>query len=209
MKKISNKRTTKETWNLGPRIASLDRETKETKVSAKVNLDGTGQSSISTGSKFLDHIIQLLSTHSLIDIEVKAEGDLRHHIVEDIALTLGATLSKALGGREGIKRFGYAYAPMDEALALSSVDLVKRCYFVPTNLEFRRQYIEDLASEDLQHFFNSLCTSINCTIHIQLLYGKNDHHKAEACVKALALSLRDAVARDPRRSATPSSKGIM
>lgn len=192
-----------------PRTAFVSRETGETSVSAKVNLDGTGRSSISTGSRFLDHMIQLLSTHSLIDIEVKSQGDLKHHIVEDVALTLGAAISKALGSRGGIKRFGHAYAPMDEALAFSAVDLVKRCYFVPTSLEFRRHYIEDLASEDLQHFFSSFCTAIGCTLHIQLVYGRNDHHRAEACFKALALSFRDAIARDLRRSAIPSSKGIM
>ncbi len=188
---------------------TLNRKTKETDITVKVNLDGTGSSSASTGTKFLDHMIQLLSTHSLIDIQIRAKGDLKHHTVEDVALALGAALSDALGERNGIRRYGSAFVPMDEALAFVSIDLVKRPYFVPTNLEFRRNYIEDLAREDLLHFFRSLCTSINCTMHIRLIYGSNDHHKAEACFKALALALRAAVAVDERRSTTPSSKGSM
>ncbi|MDH2899838.1 MAG: imidazoleglycerol-phosphate dehydratase HisB [archaeon] len=191
------------------RTSVFNRKTKETNITVKVNVDGTGRSSVSTGTNFLDHMIQLLSTHSLIDIQIRAKGDLKHHTVEDTALALGAALSEALGNRSGIRRFGSDYAPMDESLAFVSVDLVKRPYFVPTDLEFRRNYIEDLAREDLQHFFRSFCTAISCTMHIHLIYGSNDHHKAEACFKALALALRKAVALDERRSTTPSSKGSM
>jgi imidazoleglycerol-phosphate dehydratase len=191
------------------RTSVFNRKTKETNITVKVNVDGTGRSSVSTGTNFLDHMIQLLSTHSLIDIQIRAKGDLKHHTVEDTALALGAALSEALGDRNGIRRFGSDYAPMDESLAFVSVDLVKRPYFVPTDLEFRRNYIEDLAREDLQHFFRSFCIAISCTMHIRLIYGSNDHHKAEACFKALALALRKAVALDERRSTTPSSKGSM
>lgn len=142
----------------------------------------------------------------MIDILIRAKGDLKHHTVEDTALALGAVLSEALGDRNGIRRFFSDYAPIYESLALVSVDLVKRPYFVPTDLEFRLNYIEDLAREDLQHFFRSFCTTISCTTHIHLIYGSN---KAEACFKALALALREAVALDERRSTTPSSKGSM
>ena len=155
-------------------------------------------------------MIASFSTHSLIDIEIKSKGDLRHHIVEDCAIALGKCLSKALGNRKGIVRFGSAFVPMDEALGFASIDLVKRTYFVMSDLGLRRNSIEDLPREDLEHFFRSLCDSLDCTMHLKLEYGSNDHHKIEACFKALALSLRRAIEKDPRRiSAIPSSKGSM
>jgi imidazoleglycerol-phosphate dehydratase len=208
-RKQQGRRPSRQNGNSVQRTSAFNRKTKETNITVKVNVDGTGRSSVSTDAKFLDHMIQLLSTHSLIDIQIRARGDLKHHIVEDTALALGAALSEALGERKGIRRFGSAYAPMDESLAFVSVDLVKRPYFVPTDLEFRRNYIEDVPREDLQHFFRSFCTAISCTMHIRLIYGSNDHHKAEACFKALALALRQAVALDQRRSTIPSSKGRM
>lgn len=193
------------------RVAEIKTKTKETTVRVNVNLDGTGKSSVLTGVKFLDHMITSFSAHSLIDIQIHAKGDLKHHIIEDTALALGKALSKALGSRNGITRFGSAFAPMDESLAFASVDLVKRTYFVQNGVEFRRNYVEDIAREDLAHFFRSLCDSLQCTIHIKIEYGSNDHHKAEACFKALALSIRQAVSIDPRRglASVPSSKGKM
>ena len=192
------------------RTAEIETKTKETMIRVRVNLDGTGKNTVSTGTKFLDHMIVSFSTHSLIDIEIKAKGDLRHHIVEDCAIALGKCLSKALGDRTGIVRFGSAFVPMDEALGFASIDLVKRTYFVMSDLELRRNLIEDLPREDLEHFFRSLCDSLVCTMHLKLEYGSNDHHKIEACFKALALSLRRAIEKDPRRiSAIPSSKGSM
>lgn len=191
------------------RSAKVERNTNETRISVNLNLDGSGESSISTGTKFLNHMIQSLSTHSLIDIKLRANGDLKHHIVEDVAIAIGTAISKALGNRSGIKRFGSAYAPMDESLAFVSLDLVKRPCFVSKDIDFDRDFIEDLAREDLRHFFISLCVAINCTMHIQVMYGTNDHHKAEACFKSLALALREAIARDRRRLAAPSSKGTM
>ncbi len=192
---------TSETWT----------KTRETTIQINVNLDGTGKSSVSTGTKFLDHMIAGFSTQSLIDIKIVAKGDLKHHVIEDTSLALGKTLSKALGDRNGIARFGSAFAPMDESLAFASVDLVKRTYFVQTNMDFNRNYIEDIAREDLAHFFRSLCDSLQCTMHIKIEYGSNDHHKAEACFKALALALRQAISIDPRRGlqSIPSSKGKM
>ena len=194
-----------------PRIAELETSTKETRITVKVNLDGTGESAISTGTRFLDHMIAAFATHSLIDITLRAHGDLRHHIIEDSAIALGKTLASALGNRKGIVRFGSAFVPMDESLAFASVDLVKRSYFVLKDLEIKRNTVEDLATEDLIHFFRSLSQSLECTMHIRLEYGSNDHHKIEACFKALSVAMRKAVQKDPRRdiSSTPSSKGAM
>ena len=191
------------------RSAQLERKTKETSVQVSVSLDGMGAVETETGIRFLDHMIQSLSTHSLVDIEVKASGDLQHHIVEDVALTLGSALNKALGDRKGIRRFGYAIVPMDDALALSAVDLVRRPY---SSIQFmlERSTIEDTPREDLEHFLPSLSTTLEATIHVKVLDGRNDHHKIEAGVKSFALALRDAIAPDPRRSQQlPTSKGLM
>ena len=191
------------------RSAQLERKTKETSVQVSVSLDGMGAFETETGIRFLDHMIQSLSTHSLVDIEVKASGDLQHHIVEDVALTLGSALNKALGDRKGIRRFGYAIVPMDDALALSAVDLVRRPY---SSIQFmlERPTIEDTPREDLEHFLPSLSTTLEATIHVKVLDGRNDHHKIEAGVKSFALALRDALAPDPRRSQQlPTSKGMM
>jgi len=191
------------------RSAQLERKTKETSVQVFVSLDGMGAVETETGIRFLDHMIQSLSTHSLVDIEVKASGDLQHHIVEDVALTLGSALNKALGDRKGIRRFGYAIVPMDDALALAAVDLVRRPY---SSIQFmlERPTIEDTPREDLEHFLPSLSTTLEATIHVKVLDGRNDHHKIEAGVKSFALALRDAIAPDPRRSQQlPTSKGMM
>jgi imidazoleglycerol-phosphate dehydratase len=145
----------------------------------------------------------------MTNMEVKARGDLQHHIVEDVALTLGEALNRALGDRSGIRRFGHAIVPMDEALALASVDLVRRPYSV-IDLQLSRLVLEDAPREDLEHIFPSLATSMEATIHIRVLGGRNDHHKFEAAVKAFALAFRDAIARDPARAkGQPSSKGVM
>ena len=140
------------------RTAEIETKTKETTIRVRVNLDGTGKSRASTGTKFLDHMIASFSTHSLIDVDIKAKGDLRHHIVEDCAIALGKCLSKALGDRAGIVRFGSAFVPMDEALGFASIDLVKRTYFVMSDLGLRRNTIEDLPREDLEHFFRFSAT---------------------------------------------------
>jgi len=191
------------------RTARVETKTKETQIRVYVNLDGIGKSEVSTGTKFLDHMIAAFSTHSLVDIELRAVGDLKHHIIEDSALALGKCISDALGDRMGIKRFGSAFVPMDETLAFASVDLVKRRYFVLSNFEIKRNSVEDLPREDAAHFFASLCDSIQCTMHVKIDYGSNDHHKIEACFKALALALRCASEKDPRRETLPSSKGSM
>jgi len=190
------------------RTEEVYRKTKETEVRVKVNLDGSGKVEVKTGIPFLDHIVTSLATHSMIDINAKVTGDLRHHSVEDLAIGLGEALNKALGSREGIARFGYATAPMDCSLAFAAVDLVKRPYF-KIDLKLRGKKIENMPTEDINHFFESLATSICANVHVYIQYGSNDHHKAEAAVKALALSLRQAVALDPRRKGVPSSKGVI
>jgi len=184
------------------------RKTKETEVSVKVNLDGSGKSNAKTGVPFLDHMVTSMATHSMIDITANVTGDLRHHSVEDLALGLGEALNKALGARNDIARFGFAAVPMDCSLAFAAVDLVKRPYF-KIDLKLRGKKIEDMPIEDINHFFESLATSLYANVHVYVQYGSNDHHKIEAAVKALALSLRQAVAIDPRRKGVPSSKGVI
>jgi imidazoleglycerol-phosphate dehydratase len=190
------------------RTEEVYRKTKETEVKVKVNLDGEGKTNISTSVPFLDHMLTSLATHSLIDIEASVKGDLVHHMVEDLALGLGEALNKALGTRESITRFGNATAPMDCSLAFAAVDLVKRPYF-KIDLKLRGKKVEDMPTEDIQHFFESLSTALQCNVHIFVEYGSNDHHKAEAATKALALSLRQAATMDPRRKGVPSSKGVI
>jgi len=194
------------------RSAELTRKTKETEISVSVRLDdGTGRSSAKTGVRFLDHMLDSLATHSLMDVTVRATGDLQHHVVEDVAITLGKTISKALGDRVGIRRFGDAIVPMDDGLALAAVDLVKRPYSV-VDLKLKRVMLEDAPREDLEHFFGSIAQALEATVHVKVLEGSNDHHIFEAAIKAFALALREAIAPDPRRAkikAPPSSKGSM
>lgn len=190
------------------RAEEIVRKTRETDVKVKVNLDGEGIAEISTGVGFFDHLLTSFATHSLIDITAKVTGDLKHHCIEDLSICLGEALSKALGSREGIARFGWADVPMDDSLGFASVDLVKRPYAV-VDLKFRGKKVEDMPTEDITHFFETLATSLCANIHVCASYGSNDHHKAEAAVKALALSMRQAVALDSRRKGVPSSKGVI
>ena len=190
------------------RTEEVYRKTLETEVTVKVNLDGEGKAKVDTGVSFFNHLVTSFSTHSLIDITARVKGDLKHHAVEDIALCLGEAVNKALGTREGITRFGYAAAPMDCSLAFAAVDLVKRPYF-KIDLKLRGKKIEDMATEDVDHFFESFATSLAANVHVFTQYGSNDHHKAEAAIKALALSLKQAMAMDQRRKGVPSSKGVI
>jgi imidazoleglycerol-phosphate dehydratase len=190
------------------RADEVYRKTRETEVRVKVNLDAEGKADVDTGVSFLDHLITSLASHSLIDITAKVKGDLKHHAVEDLAICLGEALNKALGNREGINRFGHAAVPMDCSLAFSATDLVRRPYS-RIDLKLRGKKVEDMPSEDIHHFLETLATSLAANIHIWVEYGNNDHHKAEAAVKALALSLKQAVAVDPRRKGVPSSKGVI
>jgi imidazoleglycerol-phosphate dehydratase len=190
------------------RCEEVYRKTKETEVKVKVNLDGEGKTAINTSVPFLDHMLTSLATHSLIDIEASVKGDLVHHMVEDLALSLGEALNRALSTREGITRFGNAAAPMDCSLAFAAVDLVKRPYF-KIDLKLKGKKVEEMPTEDIVHFFESLTQTLQANVHIFVEYGSNDHHKAEAATKALALSLRQAVTMDPRRKGVPSSKGVI
>jgi imidazoleglycerol-phosphate dehydratase len=190
------------------RTGKVSRKTKETDVQVSVNLDGEGKAQIITEVPFLSHMLTSLATHSLIDIDASVKGDLVHHSVEDLAIGLGEALNKALGTREGITRFGSAAAPMDCSLAFAAVDLVKRPYF-KIDLKLKGKKVEGMPTEDIVHFFESLATSLQSNVHVYVEYGSNDHHKAEAAIKALALSLRQAVTVDPRRKGVPSSKGVI
>jgi len=190
------------------RVAEVSRKTRETEVYARVNLDGIGESEVSTGFAFVDHMVVSLATHSLIDIVVRAKGDLRHHVAEDVAICLGEALRKALADSAGIRRFGYAIVPMDYSLAFAAVDLAKRPY-AKVDLRLEGKAIEDTPCEDIYHFLETLASSLQANIHIWVQYGENDHHKVEAAFKALALSLRQAAESDPRRSGVPSAKGVI
>ena len=190
------------------RTAEYTRETRETQITAKVNLDGAGKAAIDTGIKFLDHMLTSLATHSLIDLDIKATGDLGHHIVEDTAMVLGEAFYQALMKNKRITRFADASVPMDESLATCSVDLGGRPYSV-IDLGLVNPMTEDMANEDITHFMETLATSLRANIHIRIIYGLNDHHRAEAAFKALAKCLREATAIDPRRVDVPSSKGSL
>jgi imidazoleglycerol-phosphate dehydratase len=193
------------------RTGQVSRKTKETDISVRVVLEGTGKAEAKTGVAFLDHMLHSLATHSLMDVTVRAKGDLQHHTVEDVGITLGKAIGEALGDRAGIRRFGDAVVPMDDALALAAVDLVKRPFSV-LDLKLQRVTLEDAPREDLEHFFGSLAQALEATVHIKVLEGSNYHHKYEAAVKAFALALREAAAPDPRRAKArgpPSSKGSM
>ena len=190
------------------RVAEVFRKTRETEISIKVNLDSEGKAEINSGIAFFDHLVTSLATHSLIDITAKVKGDLKHHIIEDVAICLGQALRKALGKEESIRRFGCAIVPMDDALAFSAIDLAKRPY-AKIDLKLRGKRIEDIACDDISHFLETLASSLQANLHLWTQYGGNDHHKAEAAFKALALSLKQAVSIDPRRKGIPNSKGVI
>jgi len=190
------------------RTGRSERKTRETHVKIELDIDGSGKSEIRTPIKFLSHMLTSLSTHSLIDLKVESQGDLKHHIVEDTALVLGSALREALETEERVHRFGYAMVPMDCSLASCAVDVGNRPYSV-VDIETDGAVVEDMAAEDLRHFFESLAVSLRANIHVRVEYGKNDHHKAEAAFKALALCLRQALSVDPRRTGAPSSKGML
>jgi imidazoleglycerol-phosphate dehydratase len=184
------------------------RETSETVVSVELNLDGTGEGAIETSLAFFNHMLGSLATHSLIDMRVEAQGDLGHHIVEDTAIGVGSAIKGGLGDGKGITRFGYARVPMDCSLASCALDLGGRPYAV-VGLNTEGGTVEDISAEDLTHFFETLAISMRANLHIEVEYGRNDHHKVEAAFKALALSLRQAVSPDPQRKGVPSSKGVI
>lgn len=193
------------------RIGTLERTTKETQISAVILLDGTGGAELDTGVPFLDHMLTLFAVHGLFDLKIKATGDLEvdaHHTVEDIGICLGMALSKALGDRAGITRYGHFTVPMDEALAMVSLDLSNRPFLVydtPPMADRTGEFETDLAPE----FFRAFSQNGGVTLHIRVLYGSNTHHMLEAVFKAFARALSMAVALDQRRSGIPSSKGAL
>jgi imidazoleglycerol-phosphate dehydratase len=192
------------------RTAERTRTTRETSVRVAVDLDGTGQARVSTGVGFYDHLLTSLAHHSLVDLEIDASGDLEvdeHHTVEDVALVLGETISAALGDRAGITRFGDASVPMDEALATASLDLSGRPYAV-IDVAFHGDRMGALSTQLVGHVLEAFARTCGATLHVHAR-GRNDHHVAEAVFKALARSLRAAVAIDPRRSGVPSLKGTL
>ena len=191
------------------RKVEATRKTKEVNITLELDVDGKGNTDIETGIRFLDHILVTLAKHGLFDLKVKATGDLKHHISEDVALVLGEALNKTTNKGKGIKRFGSAYVPMDEALARATVDLGGRAYSI-RNLRLMQAQIEDLKAEDIEHFFDSLAQASKANIHVTVLYGSNEHHKIEAAVKALALALRQALTVEPRiGDQVPSAKGVL
>lgn len=196
------------------RRASVTRRTSETDVRADLLLEGSGQATVCSGLGFLDHMLVAFVRHGRFDLELSCRGDLHiddHHSVEDCALVLGQAFDTALGERRGIARFGSAYVPMDEALARVVIDLSGRP-FAAIDLGLRRERLGDVASENLGHFFQSLATAARCTLHVDVLKGRNDHHRAEAAFKAAALAMREAVtvrAAVAAENDVPSTKGVL
>jgi imidazoleglycerol-phosphate dehydratase len=194
------------------RTAQISRKTNETKIDLKVDLDGTGRASAQTGVGFFDHMLDLLSRHSLFDLDVKAEGDLhvdQHHTVEDVGIVLGQAIEKALGDKRGIHRYGSATVPMDETLAAVTVDLSGRPAFV-FNVKFTGGTIGTFDVELVEEFLKALATTARMNLHVNVPYGTNNHHIAEAVFKSLARALRQAVEIDPRRADdVPSTKGSL
>jgi imidazoleglycerol-phosphate dehydratase len=193
-----------------PRTGKVERQTGETEVRVELVLDGEGHADVETGLGFLDHMLTSLAKHGRFDLQLACEGDLEvddHHTAEDTALALGAAIDRALGERRGIRRFGHAFAPLDEALARVVIDFSGRPS-AHVDIGFRRERIGDIATENLSHFFVSLATTARMTLHVDLLKGANDHHRAEAAFKALALALRQALATDGTAE-VPSTKGVL
>ena len=195
-----------------PRTGHVRRETRESRVEVTLNLDGSGQGDIATGIGFLDHMLDSFARHSRFDLTVRAEGDLhvdQHHTAEDVGITLGQTFDQALGERRGIRRFGDAVVPLDEALAQVAIDLGGRPW-ASIDLPFRGMQIGGLSSEMIPHLLQSFAVDGRFALHVRLLAGENDHHRAEATFKALARALDDATRPDARLAdQVPSTKGVI
>ncbi len=194
-----------------PRIATMERKTKETDIRIGLNLDGAGIADVMTGVPMLDHLLSHVAVHGLFDLEVRATGDLEidaHHTVEDVAIVFGDALEQALGDKRGIARMGHSYVPMDEALALAAVDLSGRPYSV-IDVNFDAPMLGSMRASLVPHFLETLAAHAHMNLHARLLYGRDDHHKAEALFKALGRAIAMAVAKDPRRIDIPSTKGML
>ena len=194
------------------RTAEVSRDTKETQITVSVNLDGTGRYDVDTGIGFLDHMLEGFSRHSLIDLTVRAKGDLHidgHHTTEDVGIVMGMAVAKALGDCAGITRYGHAYIAMDETLSRAALDISKRPYLI-WKVNFTRDKLGDMDTELFREWFHAFAMNAGITLHVDNLYGENNHHIIESCYKALARSLRMALVVDPREGgATPSTKGAL
>jgi len=194
------------------RKASIERKTTETEISASVDLDGKGAYEVKTGIGFLDHMLEQLARHSLIDIKLKAKGDLHidfHHATEDSGIALGQAVARALGDRKGIRRYASLHLPMDEALTRAAIDVSGRPYLV-WKVDFSRPKIGDFDTELVREWFQAFAMNAGVTLHVETLYGDNNHHIAESCFKALARALREAIEIDPRqKDRIPSTKGSL
>lgn len=194
------------------RTATVERKTKETDITVTLNVDGTGSYDVATGVGFLDHMLEGFSKHSLIDLHVRATGDLHidaHHTVEDVGIVMGQALKKALGARAGIRRFGSATIPMDEALSRAAVDVSGRPYLV-WRVGFTAEKLGDMDTELFKEWFAAFAGAAGLTLHVDSLYADNNHHRIESCYKALARALRAAIELDPRaEGAIPSTKGML
>ena len=194
------------------RNAKVNRKTKETDISCEINIDGTGQNEISTGIGFFDHMLEIFSHHSLIDLKLKAEGDIHvdfHHTVEDAAYVLAEAIDKAIGEKKGINRYGFFYIPMDESLSRTVIDFSGRPEFVwKVNLGLKK--IGEMDTELFHEFFKAFCNESKCNLHIENFYGDNNHHIIESCFKSFARSIRQALTVDERiKNIIPSSKGTL
>ena len=190
------------------RVGKVSRKTKETSIEVSLNLDGSGKAKVSTSIKFFDHLLSSFAKHGCFDLAIKARGDLEHHIAEDVMLVLGRALDKALGTKVGIRRMGDAMVPMDDALVLVAVDLSGRAYS-EIEAKFAKKKLDDLSSDLIEHLLQTLAINGKLNLHVQVIRGRNDHHKAEAIFKALGVALAEAVSKDPRRKGIPSTKGMI
>ncbi len=194
------------------RRSTIDRQTRETQIRGRINLDGKGSYSVSTGIRFLDHMLELFAKHGAFDLSLDAHGDLdvdQHHTVEDCGIVLGQLVSSALGDRKGINRAGYFVMPMDETLAVAAIDLSGRPFLVYRDM-VKTRLVGDLQSELLEDFFSGFATHAGANVHIKVLYGRSNHHKVEAVFKCFARALRFACSRDARlRGQLPSTKGLL
>lgn len=194
------------------RVATVERNTKETRITGRIDLDGTGVAKISTGIGFLDHMLEQLAKHSLVDLSLQAEGDLHidfHHTTEDTGYVVGEAVSRALGNRAGIVRYGHAVIPMDETLTRVTLDASNRPYLI-WKVIFSRPKLGEMDTELFKEWFQAFAQSAGITLHVENLYGENNHHIAESCFKGLARALREAVEIDARRAgAVPSTKGVL
>ena len=190
------------------RVSKVERKTKETEVSVRINLDGNGKARVDTTIKFFDHLLASFAKHGCFDLDLKVRGDFEHHIAEDAMIALGEAIERALGKKVGIERMGDAIVPMDDALVIAAVDLSGRA-FPDIEVKFTKRKLDDLSSDLVVHLLQTLATNGKFNLHVKVIRGRNDHHKAEAIFKALGVAMARAVRMTPRRRGVPSTKGVI